>query len=244
MGYLKASSYVTFSRKMRITVQHNKAGRIRFEQLSEGEQQLLTVLGLMLFTQQEESLFLLDEPDTHLNPGWIYKYYDLLEENLPKKSSQMLILTHNPLMIGGLRKNQVRLISTGKIADSDFQTVAHEPEEDPIGLSVDALLQSELYGLRSTLPSEILYRLDTRNNLLANNNRTENENEHLRRLSNELGQLGVALSHPNPYFDRFAKALARNPIFQKPELTLEEMKKISSETDELLAEILREEGAK
>jgi len=199
--------------EVRVSVQHTKAGRIRFEQLSEGEQQLLTVLGLMIFTQQDESLFLLDEPDTHLNPSWIYKYYDLLEENFPKTASQLLIATHNPLMIGSLRKNQVRLLTEG---------AAVEPEEDPIGLSVDGLLQSELYGLRSTLPGEILEKLDARNDLLAKGDRSLKENNDLRTLSDELAQLGVALTHPNPYFDRFAKAMARNPLFQKPELTPEE----------------------
>lgn len=177
----------------------------------------------------------------HLNPGWIYKYYDLLKENFPKNDSQLLIATHNPLMIGSLRKNQVRPLSTEKKNDSDFQTIAREPEDDPIGLSVDGLLQSELYGLRSTLPSEILDRLDDRNKLLAKEKRTKKEDENLRKLSNELGQLGVALSHPNPYFDRFAKALVRNPIFQKPNLTPHEMEKISAETDAILAEILSEE---
>ncbi|HBA53015.1 MAG TPA: AAA family ATPase [Syntrophorhabdus aromaticivorans] len=221
--------------EVRVSVQHARAGRVRFEQLSEGEQQLLTVLGLMIFTQQDESLFLLDEPDTHLNPSWIYKYYDLLEENFPKTHSQLLIATHNPLMIGSLRKNQVRLLTDG---------TAVEPEDDPIGLSVDGLLQSELYGLRSTLPGEILEKLDARNELLAKDRRSHKEDAALRTLSDELARLGIALTHPNPYFDRFAKALARNPLFQKPELTQEESRRIAAETDSLLAEILREDQAK
>jgi ABC-type transport system involved in cytochrome c biogenesis ATPase subunit len=40
-------------------------GTVTFQELSEGEQQLLTVLGLLRFTAEDESLFLLDEPDTH-----------------------------------------------------------------------------------------------------------------------------------------------------------------------------------
>jgi energy-coupling factor transporter ATP-binding protein EcfA2 len=43
---------------------------ITYRDLSEGEQQLLLVLGLLKFTAEEETLFLLDEPDTHLNPAW------------------------------------------------------------------------------------------------------------------------------------------------------------------------------
>ena len=43
-------------------------GEMTYRDLSEGEQQLLLVLGLLKFTATEEALFLLDEPDTHLNP--------------------------------------------------------------------------------------------------------------------------------------------------------------------------------
>jgi predicted ATP-dependent endonuclease of OLD family len=46
----------------------NTDGIISFDYLSEGELQLLTVLGLMRITSQDHCLFLLDEPDTHLNP--------------------------------------------------------------------------------------------------------------------------------------------------------------------------------
>src|SRR5262249_20831235 len=53
--------------RIRVKLSKNE-GSVTFRELSEGEQQLLTVLGLLRFTAGEESLFLLDEPDTHLNP--------------------------------------------------------------------------------------------------------------------------------------------------------------------------------
>jgi len=49
---------------------------------SEGEQQLLLVLGLLKFTAEEEALFLLDEPDTHLNP--------CLERSIPEFSDRFI----------------------------------------------------------------------------------------------------------------------------------------------------------
>jgi len=42
--------------------------KFNFNSLSEGEQQIITVLGLILITGRQDCLFLLDEPDTHLNP--------------------------------------------------------------------------------------------------------------------------------------------------------------------------------
>ena len=70
----------------------NINGTITFKELSEGEQQLLTVIGLLRFTKAEESLILLDEPDTHLNPLWKWKYMNLLQEYTDKdKSSQIFV---------------------------------------------------------------------------------------------------------------------------------------------------------
>jgi len=78
----------------------NADGILTFKELSEGEQQLLTVLGLLKFTQDEESLFLLDEPDTHLNPAWKLKYLNLIEQVVGKpKASHLIISTHDPLVM-------------------------------------------------------------------------------------------------------------------------------------------------
>ena len=239
-GLLESLFLCDLMDEVQVTVRHRTAGCIRFDQLSEGEQQLLTVLGLMIFTEQDESLFLLDEPDTHLNPSWIYDFYSLLEANFPKADSQLLVVTHNPLMIGSLQKNQVRLISQGQDAEGNPRSTAYEPEDDPIGMGVDGLLQSEIYGLRSTLAPKVLHKIDLRNRLLAMDQRSANLEQELRKLSAELGELGIAQSHPHPYYDRFAKALARNPLFRKSSLSPDESKEIDELTDELLDEILNE----
>ena len=70
--------------------------------------QLLTVLGLLLFTQDDESLYLLDEPDTHLNPLWTYDFLKLLQDNIRADKGQLIVATHNPLMIGSpIRRSAV-----------------------------------------------------------------------------------------------------------------------------------------
>jgi len=66
------STYISdLIQEVRVKVKKvNVHGDITFKELSEGEQQLLTVIGLLRFTKEDESLILLDEPDTHLNPLW------------------------------------------------------------------------------------------------------------------------------------------------------------------------------
>jgi ABC-type multidrug transport system ATPase subunit len=110
---------------VRVTVERTDGTRVKFTQMSEGEQQLMTVLGLLLFTQNDESLYLLDEPDTHLNPVWTYDYLNLLQQNIRAEKGQLIIATHNPLMIGSLHRNQVRIL-----AQEDNRIVSSEPEYD------------------------------------------------------------------------------------------------------------------
>ena len=80
----------------------NMDGSLTFKELSEGEQQLLMVLGLLRFAREEESLFLLDEPDTHLNPSWSVKYLDLLRQivGVDNQDSSHLIISGRSCFVG------------------------------------------------------------------------------------------------------------------------------------------------
>ncbi|MGI9281459.1 MAG: AAA family ATPase [Endozoicomonas sp.] len=223
--------------EVRVTVNHTQAGLIRFDQLSEGEQQLLTVLGLLHFTKGEESLFLLDEPDTHLNPSWTYEYLNLLESQVVDHSSQLLIVTHNPLMIGGLKREQVRLLNRHD-KDGQHSVTADIPGEDPIGMGVDGLLQSDMFGLKSVLPPSVVARMTQRYKLLGIRNKTAEMAAELEHLTQELDQLGIAHSFPHPYFNQFSQALARRSIMTKKDFSADDIAELESLTDELLQEII------
>ena len=106
------STYISeLIREVRIKVKMKGTGNtLTFRELSEGEQQLLTVLGLLKFTKDNESLLLLDEPDTHLNPIWKLYYLNLLEDVVGEQdTSHIIICTHDPLVIGGLNRSQVQI---------------------------------------------------------------------------------------------------------------------------------------
>ena len=78
--------------EVRITVKkrEEQGGKVSFTQLSEGELQMLTVLGLMRITSEDHCLFLLDEPDTHLNPIWKLRYFDDIENVLTPREGAVL----------------------------------------------------------------------------------------------------------------------------------------------------------
>lgn len=233
--------------EVRITVKKRDTdgGKVSFTQLSEGELQMLTVLGLMRITNDDECLFLLDEPDTHLNPIWKLRYFDDIENVLSPTNgtptgskSQILITTHDPMMIGSLRREQVHIMR-----QEDGLTIVEAPDEHPQGMGVTGLLKSDLFGLSSTLDIETERRLFRRNELFATDNRTPAQDEEFSRLSAELADLGFSnADFKDPQYAMFARKMAKHTKFHKPVLTPEEQAEQDRIADDIIDEILREEG--
>jgi predicted ATPase len=202
-------------------------GSLTFRELSEGEQQLLTVVGLLRFTNEQESLFLLDEPDTHLNPVWGMEYLETLQKIADTGNDcQILIATHDPLMVAGLRKEQVLLFErdgvTGRI-------VAEHPEADPRGMGISGILKSPMFGLRTTLDLPTQAKLDERFELAAKEHRSAEEDERLRKLSEELADAGFAQDFRDDNYQRYASAVAKVRAAGRLVLTREEIQKIDNE---------------
>lgn len=149
------STYVSeLIEEVRIRVRLKKNdGSVTFRELSEGEQQLLTVLGLLRFTAEDESLFLLDEPDTHLNPRWCVDYLNYLKSFVGQNSegrdnSHIVLTTHNPLAISELVKEQVQIL----YRESGSRTVrAENPAVDPKGMGFAGIVTSDMFGLGTSL---------------------------------------------------------------------------------------------
>ncbi|WP_351077902.1 ATP-binding protein [Shewanella sp. CAL98-MNA-CIBAN-0140] len=230
-----------------VTVTLKNGQELTFDKLSEGERQLMTVLGLMKFTRDDESLFLLDEPDTHLNPRWKLDYFDQIKSILDHKidgssksawdSSQIILTTHDPLMLTSLRAAQIRVLT-----ENDEGKRSNIPDEDPINLGVEAIIQSDLYGIRTSLDKEIQHKIDLRNRLLSSQRAGEDVSESLLRINSELDAIGFSQAHPNPYFSNFAKAISRNPKFRRPELSADDYKVLQTLSDELLQKVIDEEA--
>lgn len=234
--------------EVRITVKKRDehGGKVSFTQLSEGELQMLTVLGLMRITREDHCLFLLDEPDTHLNPIWKLRYFDDIEGVLTSDDgvlmqgeSQILITTHDPMMVGSLKREQVHILRR----DAN-RTVVDIPDEHPQGMGVTGLLKSELFGLSSTLDIETERRLFRRNELFVRSPRTSAEEAELSRLSAELADLGFSTADfRDPDYALFVRKMAQHRRFRKPVLTPEEQVEQDAIADSIIEEILREEAS-
>jgi hypothetical protein len=107
---------------------------------------------------------------------------------------------------------------------------------------VAGLLKSELFGLRSTVDSETLRRMDRRNYLFSiGERRTRAENEELKRLSDELSDLGFATDFKDPYYAMFVRKMAQHTKFHKETLSPQDQREQDAIADAIIDEILREE---
>jgi len=260
-GFFKSleSTYISdLIHDVRIKVKKiNVNGDITFKELSEGEQQLLTVLGLLRFTKEEESLILLDEPDTHLNPLWKWKYmnllYQIVRESKPKEkeTSQILMTTHDPLVIGGLAKEEIRIFQSVKKTDKEgnaYQQVeTFEPSFDPKGLGVAGILTSEIFNLPSTMDEKSFEMLNRKRFLEVRNrdNKLSNEEKvELEILETEFSKLGLNYSQRDPLYQKFTEAVYSNKDLLKPSENLKERKAQEEKMAFIMKQIMDEEKEK
>ena len=188
-------------------------GALTFKELSEGEQQLLTVLGLLRFTREDEALFLLDEPDTHLNPIWSLHYLELLNNVVgEQKHSQIIMTTHDPLTIAGLTRDEVRVMykdETTKLIS------ARVPDHDPKGMGVSGILTSDLFGLRSDLDLETLKLLDEKRDLATKQQLSDDDKLRLAELRDALKDVDMSARARDPLYRDFIQALWTKGEFQE-----------------------------
>lgn len=226
-------------------------GNITFKELSEGEQQLLTVLGLLRFTKEEESLILLDEPDTHLNPLWKWKYMNLLEEVVQKpETSQIIMTTHDPLVIGGLTKEEIRIFYTEKAKDEEDKEImivkTMTPDFDPKGLGVAGILTSEFFNLPSAMDEDTFLELTRKRELDVldrEDKLDENGKVELQELITKLSKIGFDKVQRDPLYDKFIQAVYKNPDLSKTPTNKEERDVQNQKMAELIKQLMDEEKA-
>ena len=105
--------------------------QIVFHDLSEGEQQALTIKGLTELLGGENTLFLFDEPDTFLHPKWQRNFIAEIEDNIDQQYNNelsYLIATHSPQILSNAKpdKTYVKIIEDGQLVE---QTPKHYGRE-------------------------------------------------------------------------------------------------------------------
>ncbi|OGB29965.1 MAG: ABC transporter [Burkholderiales bacterium RIFCSPLOWO2_12_FULL_61_40] len=120
------------------------------KELSDGEHQLLHSLGLCLLFRDTNSLFLLDEPETHFNPDWRASFISRLNSCLQGRegvSQEMLITTHSPFLISDSKPDKVLVFEKDKATGS---VSISNPDYNTLGASINKITMST-FGKRETI---------------------------------------------------------------------------------------------
>lgn len=134
--------------------------------------------------------------------AWVWRYNSLLKQALSSQqhaTSTTIIATHDPIMISGLRREQVF------IARNDENRLIYEhPYRDPRGQGVANILVSEYFGLPSSLDEYTQSMLDERLKLAYKKEKlTDKERVRLKSINEYLDSLGLTISFRDPEYKRF-----------------------------------------
>jgi len=130
-------------------IQFRKIGSdnpIKYKDMSDGEHQLMHVLGSFMLLNASGSILLFDEPETHFNPEWrsklvylINKVVEEIESDKKRRmrNQEMILTSHSPFIVSDCRKERVFMFSKG---------IGTNPGINTFGSSVDLILQ-EVFGI-------------------------------------------------------------------------------------------------
>ena len=94
---------------------------IRYKNISDGEHQFIHIVGTCMIMNQNKTLFILDEPETHFNPKWRSKFVNTInkveraEMVICQKNNkirekypvEIVLTTHSPFILSDSYRNKV-----------------------------------------------------------------------------------------------------------------------------------------
>jgi restriction system-associated AAA family ATPase len=127
-------------------ISKKKSDPVDYVSLSDGEHQLAQILGMFCMAKDKNTLFLLDEPESHFNPKWRVEFISKLREMQTSTGSRQgsstsamqdcLISTHSPFVPSDMKRENVLIFKkdNGEIS-------VRRPEIETYGSTFDAILQ-------------------------------------------------------------------------------------------------------
>lgn len=238
--------YSLFDAKYKVSVSLGSTP-VKVSDMSEGQRQLIKVLGMLGVCKSEDCLVLMDEPDAHMNPTWKYEIKDTIDKSLlDAMNTQAIIATHDPLVINGVSKEFIRVFTYNKSVIENngfFFTKVIIPTENTEGLGIDGLLQSEYYGFSSVLDTETRKKMNKKNDLIIKKTEgvlSEPEKHELKSLSEELENMTFTRNIPtDQYYDEYVAAMHK--IYRdRPQvrLTADDIAERNTKAEEILRELL------
>ncbi|WP_299978645.1 AAA family ATPase [uncultured Pseudoteredinibacter sp.] len=109
-----------------------------YDRLSDGEHQLMQIIGSLIMFGEEESLFILDEPESHFNPEWRAEFLCLISKYTDLHNIELIISTHSPFVLSACKADRVLAFNK----DEEGNVSVQSPGVETYGASFDSLLTS------------------------------------------------------------------------------------------------------
>lgn len=131
---------------------NGESKELLLRQLSDGEQQFIHTMAICLLLKDSESLILLDEPETHFNPGWRSRFISILNETLQNACSdkyanfkkEVVITSHSPFIISDCLSENVIIMDKNDKGEACAATAAQKGIST-YGTSI-SLLMSQIFN--------------------------------------------------------------------------------------------------
>ena len=204
--------------------------RVKCNDLSEGQRQLIKILGMLGVCKSEDTLVLMDEPDAHMNPAWKYSLKATIDECLRNAvNTQAIIATHDPLVINGVEKEFIRIFTHNEsiIRNNNWYfTKVVEPTEDTSGMGIDGILQSEYYRLPTSYDKKATDKFSEQQRLyikLINNEANEEDKIRLKELAREVGSMQMSYNSIDFLYDDFISVFRNMELYSKEYLSYDDV---------------------
>lgn len=136
---------------------------------------------------KQPAIVLIDEVDLHLHPRWQWTIMRRLSELFPR--TQFIATSHSPLMVQSMPKANFAIVQ-----DVDGEIEIENTPEKVRGWRVDQILNSEYFGFEHAWDPETEHLFNERDELLAIEKRSPEQERRLVELEETIADLPVATS--------------------------------------------------
>lgn len=132
-----------------------KPKELLLREFSDGEHQFLHTMGICLMLKDRRTLLLLDEPETHFNPGWRAKFIKVLNDSLRAGGTNnflkdVILTSHSPFIISDCLPNNVIFFKRNKETHKIEAKSAKEMNFNTYGTSIE-IISDELFEYNQSI---------------------------------------------------------------------------------------------
>ncbi|MEZ8378793.1 AAA family ATPase [Vibrio splendidus] len=110
-----------------------------YDRISDGEHQLIQIIGSLILFGGQQSLFILDEPESHFNPEWRIEFVDIINRYVGLSKLELIISTHSPFVLSACKSERVLHFQKNPEGCVAIQSLGNV---ETYGASFDSLLAS------------------------------------------------------------------------------------------------------